>query len=235
MAGMVGSQQGWANVEYVTTAGGVEQLAHQAYRFELPWGASATIIPGVSHQTDAGCFDVMRGEEVQLFGLAKLTGDSDMVAVMPGTHSKHAEFANGELTAFASYMTGELFSVVSNHTILGRGLPEPSASGDDRAFLKGVQEGQTDQLTNTLFMARTHRLFNHISESDVLDYLSGVLIGNELKALQAKQVYLVGGQKLCARYQVACQALGIESTYINGDDCFLAGMAAIQEVMNNDN
>ncbi|PSU33910.1 2-dehydro-3-deoxygalactonokinase [Photobacterium lutimaris] len=237
MAGMVGSQQGWANVEYVPTSVGIEQLAHNAYRFELPWGATATIVPGVSHQSAEGLFDVMRGEEVQLFGLAKLTGMADLVAIMPGTHSKHAAFNKGQLVEFSSYMTGELFSVISTHTILGRGLPETGALTDNLAFLKGVREGQGEQLTNTLFMARTHRLFNNITDAEVLDYLSGVLIGNELKALEAKQVqvYLVGGGKLCERYQLACQELGLESTYINGDECFIAGMAAIQKVMNNDN
>ncbi|MGR5063873.1 2-dehydro-3-deoxygalactonokinase [Photobacterium sp. DNB22_13_2] len=238
MAGMVGSQQGWANVDYVPTSVSAQQLGDKTYRFGLPWGATATIVPGVSHQTDQGLFDVMRGEEVQLFGLAKLTGMSDLVAVMPGTHSKHAVFNKGELTAFSSYMTGELFSVISKHTILGRGLPESGALSDKSAFLKGVSEGQAEQLTNTLFMARTHRLFNNIAGEEVLDYLSGVLIGNELQALSlhgTKQVYLVGGSKLCDRYQLACQALDIESTYINGDECFIAGMAAIQGVMNNDN
>ncbi|MGF1733762.1 2-dehydro-3-deoxygalactonokinase [Photobacterium satsumensis] len=237
MAGMVGSQQGWANVDYAPTSVSARQLADKAYRFELPWGATATIVPGVSHQTENGLYDVMRGEEVQLFGLAKLTGMADLVAVMPGTHSKHAVFSKGELVEFSSYMTGELFSVISKHTILGRGLPEAEPLTDDLVFLKGVSEGQGEQLTNTLFMARTHRLFDNITDAEVLDYLSGVLIGNELKALDVKQaqVYLVGGSKLCERYQLACQELGIESTYINGDECFIAGMAAIQEVMNNDN
>ncbi|AJR05330.1 hypothetical protein C9J03_08770 [Photobacterium gaetbulicola] len=236
MAGMVGSQQGWVNVDYASTSVNASQLADKAYRFELPWGALATIVPGVSHQSGTGMFDVMRGEEVQLFGLARLTGRLDLTAVMPGTHSKHAVLSNGELTSFSSYMTGELFSVVSKHTILARGLPENTLPLNHTAFLKGVADGQAEQLTNTLFMARTHRLFNNIAEDEVSDYLSGVLIGNELKALtvQQKQVYLVGGSKLCARYQLACQALDIESTYINGDDCFIAGMAAIQEVMKHD-
>ena len=176
----------------------------------------------------------MRGEEVQLFGLAKQSSEDSLVAVLPGTHSKHANFENDELTEFATYMTGELFSVLSKHSILGRGLPEQTSSEDHQVILKGVLDGQTHQLTNALFLTRTHRLFENISETQVLEYLSGLLIGNELKALSTKHTYLVGSNSLCARYKLACEALAIRSTYMNGDDCFLAAMTELQEVMNNE-
>lgn len=235
MAGMVGSQQGWADVAYVPTPVDLHNLASAAYRFELPWGAPATIIPGVSHQSATGVYDVMRGEEVQLFGLVKLTDEDPLVAVLPGTHSKHAHFENGKLTRYATYMTGELFSVLSKHSILGRSLPEQTSSDDHQALLRGVRDGQTDQLTNALFLTRTHRLFKSISETEVLEYLSGMLIGNELRALNTNHIYLVGSKSLWAHYKLACEELAIRSTYMNGDDCFLAGMAELQQVMNNGN
>lgn len=233
MAGMVGSQLGWVNVGYVTTPAGENELTKNAHHFYLPWGAKATIIQGVSHQTVTGSYDVMRGEEVQLFGLAKLVDKASLNAILPGTHSKHARFENSKMTSFASFMTGELFSVISKHTVLGMGLPEQKDSSS--AFLRGVKEGQlTDQLTSTIFAARTHRLFNNIAETDVLDYLSGVLIGNELKALTNEHVYLVGGESLCARYKQACDEISISSTYMSGDECFLRGMADLIKVINND-
>ncbi|WP_448248473.1 2-dehydro-3-deoxygalactonokinase [Thalassotalea agariperforans] len=227
MAGMVGSQQGWVNVDYVATniADKVtsKTLAKHVHCFELPWGAKATIIPGVSHKAEFDCYDVMRGEEVQIFGALQKIENNNLHAILPGTHSKHAVIKNGQLTEFSSFMTGELFSVISQHTILGRGLPEQINS--NTGFIKGVKAGQTDKLTSTLFSARTHRLFNNIAESEVFDYLSGLLIGNELKsAAKADEVTLIGGQKLCARYQVACESLGIKANYLNGDECFLAGM-----------
>lgn len=232
MAGMVGSQQGWVNVNYVATPVSSNTLAKNMHCFELPWGALATIIPGVSYKAAMDCFDVMRGEEVQIFGALERIDQHNFNAVLPGTHSKHAVIKNGELTEFSSFMTGELFSVISQHTILGRGLPTQIDSNN--AFIKGVKAGQTDKLTSTLFSARTHRLFNNIAETDVFDYLSGLLIGNELKTLvNANNVYLIGGEKLCARYQIACQALGIQATYLDGDECFLAGMAnLIRELTN---
>ncbi|AWB65048.1 hypothetical protein C2869_00705 [Saccharobesus litoralis] len=235
MAGMVGSAQGWVNVDYAATPVNNRGLINNAYRFELPWGALATIIPGVSHQAKNGVYDVMRGEEVQLFGLAKLTQSASLTAVMPGTHSKHAVLDNGKMTEFASFMTGELFSVISQHTILGRGLPKQIDNQD--AFLRGVTESKTEKLTSALFAARTHRLFNNIQESDVYDYLSGLLIGYELNNLANNltnnPVYLVGGKGLCARYQTACDALSISAIYMNGDECFLAGMADLISELSN--
>ncbi|TYK66245.1 2-dehydro-3-deoxygalactonokinase [Colwellia echini] len=230
MAGMVGSQAGWVNVDYVSTPTDEASLSANVHSFNLPWGAKATIIPGVSHELETGAYDVMRGEEVQLFGLAKITGKSALNAILPGTHSKHARFENNKMTEFSSFMTGELFSVISQHTILGKGLPEQVDS--QPAFLRGVSEGKTDKLTSTLFAARTHRLFNNIKDTEILDYLSGLLIGNELKSLANDHVYLVGGKGLCDRYQLACTELAIESTYMNGDECFLAGMADLITVLN---
>lgn len=231
MAGMVGSQLGWVNVEYATTSIDDVGLLKNVHSFSLPWGPKAFIIPGVSHQTETGAYDVMRGEEVQLFGLAKIVKQSSLDAILPGTHSKHASFVSGKMTRFASFMTGELFSVISKHTILGKGLPEQVDS--QVAFLKGVKEGQqTDSLTSTLFAARTHRLFKNIEENEVLDYLSGLLIGNELKSIKDNHVFLVGGKGLCDRYKMACTELSIFSTYVSGDDCFLAGMADLITVLN---
>ena len=231
MAGMVGSLNGWFNVDYVETNVSKESLAVKAYQFTLPWGASATIVPGVCHKTKTGAFDVMRGEEVQVFGLAKLINKPLFNAVLPGTHSKHIRVVNAEITELTSFMTGELFSVISEHTILGKGLPKQIDNKD--AFILGVTEGKTDKLTSALFAARTHRLFNKIEESDIDDYLSGLLIGYELKSVNSSHIFLVGGKKLSEKYQVACDVLSIGTTYYSGDECFLAGMTEIMKVINN--
>jgi 2-dehydro-3-deoxygalactonokinase len=232
MAGMVGSAQGWIPVPYITTPVNINNLGEQASSFILPWGAQATIIPGVSYSDASGNKDVMRGEEVQLFGLIKMINETNATALFPGTHSKHIEFSNNQLNQFSTYMTGELFSILSAQSILGRDLPKQKPS--ESAFYKGVIESNTNNLTHQLFMTRTHRLFGDIEESAILDYLSGLLIGYETREIQAKHVYLVGSEKLSTRYQVACQALSINTTFINGDDAFLAGMLEIIKVINHE-
>ncbi|MDU0356322.1 2-dehydro-3-deoxygalactonokinase [Paraglaciecola aquimarina] len=126
------------------------------------------------------------------------------------------------MTGFASYLTGEFYSVLSNHSLLGKGLPENPPT-DIEAFNKGVIEGQTGQLTNRIFLAWSHRLFSNLTEAQIPDYLSGFLIGYELKNLTSKKVYLVGGQALCERYQLACEKLSISAEIVSGNQCFFSG------------
>ncbi|MCF2947953.1 2-dehydro-3-deoxygalactonokinase [Paraglaciecola aquimarina] len=223
MAGMIGSLKGWVNVDYAATPTSTSALVKKAHSFALPWGPKATILPGVCHNYEADNYDVMRGEEVQIFGLAKLVKTNKFNAILPGTHSKHATYVDGQITAFASFLTGEFYSVLSNHSLLGKALPE-NPPQDDQAFLKGVLDGQTGQLTNRIFLAWTNRLFKNLTEAQIPDYLSGLLIGHELKALTSKQVYLVGGSSLCARYALACKELQIQSETVSGNQCFLAGI-----------
>ncbi|MCK6263412.1 2-dehydro-3-deoxygalactonokinase [Vibrio sp. ZSDE26] len=232
MAGMVGSAQGWVNVPYVSTPASIDTLAKNTHQFTLPWGAKATIIPGVSHCDEHGGFDVMRGEEVQLFGLIEIVGKSNLQAAFPGTHSKHVEIGNGTIEAFNTYMTGELFSALSTQTILGRGLPLQTDSHS--AFEKGVGESGNSTITNQLFKARTHRLFGNLQDTEVHDYLSGLLIGNEVRELEHETVYLVGGEALSSRYEKACSLLDKTTKYINGDESFIVGMLKIKEAMNHE-
>lgn len=232
MAGMVGSAQGWVNVPYVSTPVKLENLARNTYQFTLPWGAEATIIPGISHCDESGSYDVMRGEEVQLFGLLEITGKSTIEAAFPGTHCKHLQLTDNTLSSFKTYMTGELFSALSDHTILGRGLPEQYPS--KAAFERGILESEAGNLTNQIFKARTHRLFGLLDDSEVHEYLSGLLIGNEIRELNTQHIYFIGSKSLCMRYERTCQLLNKTSEHISGDESFLAGMLKIKEAMNND-
>lgn len=232
MAGMVGSAQGWVEAPYVCAPLSLTELAGNVCEFKLPWGACATLVPGVSYCNTQGDYDVMRGEEVQLFGLqARLQQDS-YCAVFPGTHSKHVLFENGKLTAFSTYMTGEVFSLLINQSILGRALPEPQRSNE--AFLKGVADSAERNLLNQLFIARTARLFNQLDEANIQDYLSGLVIGYEIRSLNEQHVYLVGGIELCLRYQQACTALNIDSSTISGDECFIQGLLQIKQDIENE-
>ncbi|WP_096084619.1 2-dehydro-3-deoxygalactonokinase [Agaribacterium haliotis] len=234
MAGMVGSAKGWVNVAYVPTAASLADLARGACEFILPWGAKATIVPGVSCEVQSAVFDVMRGEEIQIFGLANLVGKSEFNAMFPGTHNKHVHVVDNKIQSFASYLSGEMFAVVSENMLLGKDLHLDELGKHNGAFLRGVDDGfASSALSNTLFRTWTQRLFNHLDELNAADYLSGVLIGNELKQAVAAHYYLVGGASLCNRYELACSHLGIHSTTISGNDCFLAGMAQlIQEKQN---
>lgn len=227
MAGMVGSAKGWVNVNYVATPTDISNLAPQAHRFTLPWGASALIMPGVSHQYGEQKHDVMRGEEVQIFGLSKLKQTDNFTAILPGTHSKHVRFEANKIHSFSSFLTGEFYSILTKYSLLGMGLIHSDALNKE-VFIQGVMEGQEGELTNKVFLGWTGRLFNQLTTENAADYLSGMLIGYELRNLTANQLYLVGGQELSSRYLTACQALSIHAEVVDGNQCFLEGMTAIR-------
>ncbi|TVO38215.1 2-dehydro-3-deoxygalactonokinase [Vibrio algivorus] len=230
MAGMIGSANGWVDVGYVETQASISSLAANIHHFTLPWGASAYIVPGVSHREQAGIIDVMRGEEVQVLGLQGLCEHHNFYALLPGTHSKHVAVSHRYISQFSTYMTGEFFSLLVNHSILGKGLPEQVE--DRETFERGVFQAQQDRsLLTQIFSARTNLLFKHISPSHVHSFVSGLLIGHELLQVQ-ERVYIVGGEVLTNRYLDACQLLGIDAQIFDGDSCFISGIQMIKESMN---
>lgn len=227
MAGMVGSQQGWQEVPYVFTPASAQTLRKNALPMATPWGSLAWIIPGVSSDSAFCLPDVMRGEEVQLMGLNTFHPADEVYAILPGTHSKHAQLSHGEITHFTTLMTGELFSLLSQHSLLGRALPEQQDDSD--AFMKGVLTAQAHvPFSHLIFSARTRRLNNELEPSSIHSYLSGLLIGYELSSMSAeKENWLVGSPALCQRYLHAAKALQISLRIADGDTCFLHGMAAL--------
>lgn len=227
MAGMVGSQQGWQEVPYVFTPASAQTLRKNALPMTTPWGSQAWIIPGVSSDSAFGLPDVMRGEEVQLMGLNTLHPADEVYAILPGTHSKHAQLSHGEITHFTTLMTGELFSLLSQHSLLGRALPEQQDDSD--AFMKGVLTAQAHiPFSHLIFSARTRRLNNELEPSSIHSYLSGLLIGYELSSMSAeKENWLVGSPALCQRYLHAAKAMQISLRIADGNTCFLHGMAAL--------
>ena len=131
--------------------------------------------------------DVMRGEETQIVG-AVASDASPTLAVLPGTHSKWTIVRGGAIESFATYMTGEVYAVLRDHSILGR-MAERTAARVRRsaAFARGVQRALTrratvDSLLHQLFGARTLSLRADLAPEDTGDYLSGLLIGSEIAA-----------------------------------------------------
>ena len=234
MAGMVGSQQGWHDVPYVTTPAKLGDIAKNAFSFDLEWGAKARIFPGIKHMNAQNQFDVMRGEEVQLIGASSLLAKENFHAILPGTHSKYAKVTDGVIQSFSTYMTGEMYSVLSKYTILGKDLIPGKVEFDSTAFLKGIEESDVESLTNQLFLARTHRLFKQLNQDDVLDYLSGLLIGHEVKSIiglihcRKEPINLIGSYQLSKKYEMALNSLGYISQVLDGEECFIEGMKQLE-------
>lgn len=228
MAGMVGSKQGWHETDYLSAPLNLTEITNHLYHFKLPWLADAFIVPGVCGINRFGFYDVMRGEETQLLGLTNFVIQNNIAVILPGTHSKHAILNGTKIIEFSTLMTGEVFSLLNQYSILTKNLPEEY--GDQTAFLSGVENGYGLPLNAVLFSARTLLLNNTLSPNAIRSYLSGLLIGNEL-ALLGKQscFYIVGGQDISQRYYNALRHLNKAAHVVDGECCFLAGIKQLQQ------
>lgn len=242
LAGMVGAPTGWAPAPQVAVPQDAQSLA--GYLMAAPGMEGAWILPGVKVDSlSPDRVDVMRGEEVQILGALTLTGRQDAVVCLPGTHSKWARVAEGCLVDFTTFMTGEFHGVLMAHSLLGQGCPpSPQAGGAEAskgpsAFEQGLQQSATHEggLLSHAFAARTRRLLRGLPVDDVADFLSGVVIGEELKGaaalgiLPCPEVILVGADALVARYQVALRALGYAVVHVNAREATLNGVLSVVE------
>jgi 2-dehydro-3-deoxygalactonokinase len=157
--------------------------------------------------------DVMRGEETMLLGCA-LEKNAPQLFIFPGTHSKQVLIEGSVVKDFKTYMTGELFDLTSSKSILANGLERNDQfSGKNKAFIKGVRDSSKGNLLNGLFHVRTNDLFKKFTKKENYYYLSGLLIGEELKSIQQEtydMVHLVSTGRLLALYSDALSALGFD-------------------------
>lgn len=211
LSGMVGSRQGWREAEYVACPAALADLAPRLCPVSLKGKAKAFIVPGLVCRTPEGLPDVMRGEEVQIFGA--LRGEQeDAVFCLPGTHSKHAVVSGGRINSFATSMTGEVFARLRQHGLLAAMLPRETGPFDPAAFRSGIdRSGMAGGLLHHLFGIRTRRLFDELSADAASDYFSGLLIGHELRNgnWPEGEVRIIGAPALAERYRLAFHHLGI--------------------------
>ena len=225
--GMSGSRQGWREAPYLDAPTSLAQAARQLITVQVmvPDGRDERLLhiaPGLRCLDSAGEFDVMRGEETQIWG-ADLPANS--CCVLPGTHSKWAWLGEGgAIRHFKTFMTGELYGVLTQHSILGRLMvfgAEPGASQHE-AFAAGVRLGLRGhaELPHTLFAARTAGLMGRVPPEALPDFLSGILLGAEVGGATAaieplQHVTLIGDEALCQRYALALEIKGLAVSRAN--------------------
>ena len=209
VSGMAGSKQGWREAPYCACPAGFGEVARS-----LAWiePQRIAIVPGLSCE-HGGVPDVMRGEEVQVFGAMDLLGEGDGLFILPGTHSKWVDVQGGRVRSFATFMTGEIFALLRQHSILSRTLPAEDGPLDEAAFLRGVwHAAHAGSLLRAAFSARTLALFDRLTPASQPSYLSGLVIGEELRARSPapQRAVLVGSEALTTRYALALRSLGCE-------------------------
>ncbi|SCC29485.1 2-dehydro-3-deoxygalactonokinase [Arthrobacter sp. NIO-1057] len=221
--GMVGSQQGWAEAAYRKVPANLADPEFELATVEITPGRLMHIIPGVLDLKELP--DVMRGEETQILGaieLGELAAESEEEQwfLLPGTHSKWVKVTGRTITEFSTSMTGETYALLSSKSILSK-LIEPTTEIKWDAFERGVRvshsaDGAAD-LMLTAFSARTLVLTGRLEKTEVSDYLSGLMIGAEIRSVighpeedTAPALTICGNKELSARYTAALKIYGIQ-------------------------
>ncbi|CAN7504044.1 2-dehydro-3-deoxygalactonokinase [Pseudoxanthomonas sp. LjRoot143] len=219
LCGMVGGRGGWHEMPYLPCPAGNHALALGMQRFQPPGfdDRALWLVPGLRDSESDRVPDVMRGEETQLAALLDvLTGGTHLVC-LPGTHSKWVTVRDGQVQRIATAMTGELYALLRQHSILGRLMPAGEVRFDGYAFDAGLKRSADGGgLLHHLFGVRTTGLFQQFAEPALPSYLSGLLIGHELRASgllshapRPAQVHLIGNDRLLASYAHALTTLGV--------------------------
>ena len=180
LCGMVGARQGWHEAAYVSIPAQPETVCAGALAVSAE-GLDVRILPGLASR-EPGAEDVIRGEETQLLGLLRQQPGLSGVVCLPGTHSKWVRLDAGRIVAFHTAMTGELFALLRDHSVLRHSMGAPEAATVSDAFARGVRRSleQPEDLIASLFEVRAAALLN--DATDGADFLSGLLIGAEIAA-----------------------------------------------------
>jgi 2-dehydro-3-deoxygalactonokinase len=236
-AGMIGSRQGWHEAPYLACPAGFAEMAAGVIWPEA--GRRLGFVPGLQTDHAGGIPDVMRGEEVQIFGALNALGLDDGVFVLPGTHSKWVLVENRRVVRFYTFMTGESYALLRRYSILARTMPaEDRAGAGDwpvgrEHFVDGCRTAADGALLHRLFSVRARALFGLLPAEAQPEYLSGLLIGEEIREALAllggnapDRVYLVCKPELLERYRCALDTFGL--TGIAGaDHATFKGLLAI--------
>lgn len=209
LSGMIGSRQGWKESPYLSSPAGAADIAGALVDIPFDW-AKVKLVPGLSGTDESGVAEVMRGEETQVFGAVPELGAS-AVCCLPGTHSKWVQVSAGQIVSFSTHMTGEAYGALRGSTILGRMMRDGPADGApfDAGLRRSADPGG---LLHHLFGVRALGLAGKLAETDAPAYLSGIVIGHEVRAALAGSagtvVHVIGSVELTALYARAIAACG---------------------------
>ena len=240
LSGAVGSTVGWRDAPYLDCPVGPEQIIAGRTVFQAR-GLEFLIVSGLKTQGALGSPDLMRGEELQLLGWMRLQNKpvTEQVIILPGTHNKWVLVKDDRVETFATALTGELYSLLENHSVL---ITEPQE--EDFAtdwFMQGVELAkrlQSGQLLQALFTTRSRQVAGDLSTQQARSYLSGLLVGSDIlgaiglfkdQVAQLNEVVLIGDLTLSHAYQLALESFAIEAQISDSTQIALAGYQAIYE------
>ncbi|MBB3608470.1 2-dehydro-3-deoxygalactonokinase [Rhizobium sp. BK602] len=232
VCGMAGARQGWVEAGYIDTPASLSAILTGAV--SVPGQArDVRILPGLA-QRDRHAPDVMRGEETQLLGAIAAESKGEQIVCMPGTHSKWVRVVDGQVTGFSTFMTGELFDVITKHSILSHAVAgaadQPADSASFEAAIKAAF-ARPALATNLLFTARAGQLLHGLTAAGAQALISGTLIGAEIagalsSAGQGAAITLVASGRLQALYEDAFRILSLPFATVDADAAVRRGLSA---------
>ncbi len=233
MAGMIGSRNGWIETPYVPCPVDNDRLSHHLCTLTSSLDTKLQVVPGICGNSPSGSPDVMRGEEVQIFGALEVAGLTDAMVCLPGTHSKWARVESGAVTRFSTFFTGEVFGLLKNHSSIGAILEEEPI--DEDSFIGGIQYSRSSGgLLHHIFSARAKQLTQQWHGKSLSSYLSGIVIGHEFdEALNlyptTTHILVVCNDTLQHLYRLAAESFGLNATHVDASQTIIQGLSRIIE------
>lgn len=240
LCGMAGSNIGWVEAPYLECPADLSRLAAACVRFETP-SANIVIIPGMTCENHLGAPDVMRGEETQIRGAIELEPSlrkGSHLLCLPGTHSKWVDLQDGVVRQFSTSPTGEFFAVLGERSVMAHAASETAV--DPVAFDHGARRSLNSHPASmpfVLFEARSRTLREGMTKAAAREFLSGVLVGAEIKAAKDiilggnarnREVVFIGDPGMIERYMRAFALADGRSRAIDGGAAALAGLLAVR-------
>jgi 2-dehydro-3-deoxygalactonokinase len=228
ICGMAGAKTGWKEAAYLKapcTPINKEKIIEIETRDKR---IAVSIVPGIMQNSPP---DVMRGEETQIAGYLSKNPDFNGIICLPGTHTKWAHISAGEIVSFKTFMTGEIFLSLSEHSILKSSVQ--SNDFDQVSFLEAFDNTYSNPalLSSKLFGLRAADLLENISAKILKSKLSGYLIGSELAGAKSywlgQNIVLIGNNDLCILYDKALKELGSNATIENAQNVTLNGLKQV--------
>lgn len=243
MMGQIGSSIGWRETPYLECPVSPSDVAAHCVYFECR-SHQIAVVPGLSCTHNNGMRDVMRGEEMQVLGWLQLSEahqTGERIICLPGTHTKWVRVLNGEIQVFKTALTGELFDLLSHGSVL---IQQRSDHFDFATFEQGVRftlESDIGSFSHGLFSVRSKQLFGELSPENSLAYLSGVLIGSDVRAAinatewsltPGAHVSVIGSKQISHCFSQALQLAGMKTTIYSAKQTSLNGIAVVNQISN---
>jgi 2-dehydro-3-deoxygalactonokinase len=224
--GMVGAKQGWVEAPYASIPYKLMQEVDSVKVRCSDNRLNVRILGGLRQDNPA---DVMRGEETQIRGFLSIFSNFDGIICLPGTHTKWVHVSAGEVISFRTFMSGELFDLLSKYSVLKHSVK--SDGWDDEEFKSAVSESISNpqKIFSDFFKLRADHLLKQVEQSELRSKLSGYIIGAELAGAKpywlGQNVVILGNNNLSKIYKTALEGQGIFAQQIDATECTLNGLA----------